>query len=387
MLKSLLSTLLLLSALTVNALPAPAPQSSDTRLMAERGLHLIDLEDGTEPVWRTEEQVLDFIRAGTNFFDVTDTYEAYKKIEANNRLAKVAADDVSVLAYPTPSHQTQVRAILATMTSTRMQSWLTTLTNFNNRYYTSSTGVAASTWIRDTAQGIATQYGRSDVEVSLFTHSWAQPSIIARIPGSNPSAPRVLLGSHMDSINSANPSGRAPGADDDGTGTVNLLEAFRALLEGGFRPTATVEFQWYAAEEVGLRGSQAIATQYKNNGVQVAGHFQLDMTGYFTPGTKEVMALAPDYINAELNEFSKKIITEYAGIPWAMDRACGYACSDHASFYRVGFPTTYPFEAVTGNDNPNIHSASDTTSVRGFSWSHSLEFAKVAAAWAYELAA
>lgn len=168
---------------------------------------------------------------------------------------------------------------------------------------------------------IATQYGRSDVEVSLFTHSWAQPSIIARIPGSNPSAPRVLLGSHMDSINSANPSGRAPGADDDGTGTVNLLEAFRALLEGGFRPTATVEFQWYAAEEVGLRGSQAIATQYKNNGVQVAGHFQLDMTGYFTPGTKEVMALAPDYINAELNEFSKKIITEYAGIPWAMDRA------------------------------------------------------------------
>lgn len=67
MLKSLLSTLLLLSALTVNALPAPAPQSSDTRLMAERGLHLIDLEDGTEPVWRTEEQVLDFIRAGTNF--------------------------------------------------------------------------------------------------------------------------------------------------------------------------------------------------------------------------------------------------------------------------------------------------------------------------------
>lgn len=65
---------------------------------------------------------------------------------------------------------------------------------------------------------------------------------------------------------------------------------------------------------------------------------------------------------------------------------CGYACSDHASFYRVGYPTTYPFEAVTGDDNPYIHSSSDTTSVNGFSWTHSLEFAKVAAAFAYELA-
>lgn len=55
---------------------------------------------------------------------------------------------------------------------------------------------------------------------------------------------------------------------------------------------------------------------------------------------------------------------------------CGYACSDHASWYKYGFPTTMPFEAVTGNDNPIIHSSSDATSYSGFSWSHSLEFAK-----------
>lgn len=83
----------------------------------------------------------------------------------------------------------------------------------------------------------------------------------------------------MDSINLDNPSsGRAPGADDDGTGVVNLIEAYRALLQGGFRPRNTVEFQFYAAEEVGLRGSQAIATSYKNSGVQVKAHYQIDMT-------------------------------------------------------------------------------------------------------------
>ena len=44
------------------------------------------------------------------------------------------------------------------------------------------------------------------------------------------------------------------------------------------------------------------------------------------------------------------------------------------------------YEGVTGNDNPHVHSTSDTTEVKGFSWSHSLEFAKVALAYVYELA-
>jgi leucyl aminopeptidase len=51
----------------------------------------------------------------------------------------------------------------------------------------------------------------------------------------------------MDSINLNSPtSGRAPGADDDGTGTVNLIEALRALLAAGFAPTTPVEFHWYS---------------------------------------------------------------------------------------------------------------------------------------------
>ena len=45
------------------------------------------------------------------------------------------------------------------------------------------------------------------------------------------------------------------------------------------------------------------------------------------------------------------------------------------------------YEAITGNDNPNIHSPKDTTSVSGFNWKHSLELAKVALAFLYELSA
>lgn len=83
----------------------------------------------------------------------------------------------------------------------------------------------------------------------------------------------------MDSINLRSPqSGRAPGADDDGSGTVNLLEAFRVLAESGFKPSTPVEFQWYAGEEGGLLGSADISAKYNDDGVEVRGMLQLDMT-------------------------------------------------------------------------------------------------------------
>ena len=53
-------------------------------------------------------------------------------------------------------------------------------------------------------------------------------------------------------------NGRAPGADDDGTGTVNLIEAFRVLVVKDYKPSTPVEFHWYAAEEIGSVGSNIL---------------------------------------------------------------------------------------------------------------------------------
>lgn len=84
----------------------------------------------------------------------------------------------------------------------------------------------------------------------------------------------------MDSINLRNPdSGRAPGADDDGTGTVNLIEIVRALVDADFQPSTPLEFHWYSGEEAGLLGSQDIASQYQNDGVEVQAFMELDMSG------------------------------------------------------------------------------------------------------------
>jgi len=126
----------------------------------------------------------------------------------------------------------------------------------------------------------ADEYG---VSVKSFEHAWAQSSIIVTIPGKTNST--VILGAHQDSINYTNPmTMRAPGADDDGSGTVTILEVLRTLLgskklvEG--KAENTVEFHWYSGEEGGLLGSQAIFSAYEKAGRDVKAMLEQDMTGF-----------------------------------------------------------------------------------------------------------
>ena len=160
-----------------------------------------------------------------------------------------------------------------------MKLYLGNLTAFHNRLFMVKSGAAASVWIRDTAAQIGRSAPKAKLDVSLFAHNFTQSSIIARLPGRDPSVPIVVLGAHMDSINLTDYfNGRAPGADDDGTGCVNLLEALGVLVGSGFKPQTTVEFHWYAGEEAGLLGSQDIAKAYSDKGIDVKAMLQFDMT-------------------------------------------------------------------------------------------------------------
>jgi bacterial leucyl aminopeptidase len=107
------------------------------------------------------------------------------------------------------------------------------------------------------------------------------PSVIGRIEGTDSSAPVVIVGAHLDSINADDPmSGEAPGADDDGSGTVNLIESFRKLTAAGFKPTNPVEFHWYAGKEAGLLGSRAISDAYAKKRIRVRGMLQLGKSSH-----------------------------------------------------------------------------------------------------------
>ncbi len=160
---------------------------------------------------------------------------------------------------------------------------------------------------------------RSDITISKFNHTWTQFSVIARFEGES-DGPVTILGAHEDSINLNSPTnGRAPGADDDGSGTVNLIEIFRALVAADFKPSTPLELQWYSGEEAGLLGSQAIAKDYKSQGVDVKAFLELDMTAYFAPGTKEIISIMPDYVDSGVTAFIKQLVDTYSTLDWVVD--------------------------------------------------------------------
>jgi len=192
----------------------------------------------------------------------------------------------------------------------------------------------------------------------------------------------VIVGAHQDSINMWLPQyGRAPGADDDGSGTVTILEAFRALVAGQFKPNRPVEFHWYSAEEAGLLGSQAIALEYEKEGKDVIGMIQNDMTGYIGKNPESI-GIVIDFVSESLTAFVKKLVTAYSNIPYR-ETKCGYACSDHASWQKAGFPSAFTIEGEFSDSNPHIHSASDTTDY--INYDHILEFSKICVSFAVEL--
>jgi len=340
--------------------------------LAESNKRLIQTSEESPAVWMTAEEVDTLSLSHVGFMDITDHQEAY----AQNVLAPP-----STLAIPSGLRfQSTVRAALPNLSKSRAEEFLTQFSNFNNRYYTQQSGVDSSNWLYSLLQAIISSSNyRGTASVRQFTHTWAQKSVIARIEGTLGGNSVVVLGAHQDSTApGASTGSRAPGADDDGTGSTTILEAFRSLLQANFVPKYSIEFQWYAAEEVGLLGSQAIAQQYKNDGIDVIAMSQFDMTGYLSANKK--IGFVTDFTDAELNTFLRKVVDEYCEYGW-VNKQCGYACSDHASYYRAGFKAAFPFE---DNSNSAIHTTRDTLALVSFD--HVIEFAKLAVGFAIEVA-
>jgi leucyl aminopeptidase len=310
------------------------------------------------------------------------SHDSQAKALAEVDLASAPAPQASLLAF-TINNGPSVNAMMSSVQELNLRSTVNSLsTNWTTRRYNVQSGADAATWLRDQWTSMAA--GRTDVSVALFAHSWLQPSVIATITGTTVPNEVVVLGGHLDSINQSSSTGAAPGADDDASGVATITEAFRVAMATGYRPARTVKFMAYAAEEVGLNGSAAIAQWHKNNAVNVVAVLQLDMTNY--RGSSWDFGMVSDNTNPSLNTFTTSLITTYLPGMTFTSFACGYACSDHASWTSNGYPSTLPFEATISTDNPNIHTANDTLTFMGGTMNNSVKFAKLAAAFMGETA-
>jgi bacterial leucyl aminopeptidase len=258
------------------------------------------------------------------------------------------------------------------------------LSAFPNRRHDQPSGLQSANWIKNKWTALAA--GRTDTTVEFYNHTnTPQPSIIMTIRGATRPDEIVILGGHQDSIRSGSTTGAAPGADDDASGIACLTETIRVLMAKGFKPERTVQFMAYAAEEVGLRGSNAIATAYRNANKNVVGVMQLDMTNY--RGTQGYdMVMITDLTNAAQNQFVRDLISYYQPGLNVGNSTCGYGCSDHVPWNAKGYPVSFPFEAPIPGDNPTIHTANDTLAQSNNNANHAVRFTKLAVSYVGELA-
>ncbi|KAL7957260.1 Zn-dependent exopeptidase [Trichoderma compactum] len=338
-------TLALLVAAFPLALAAPLTGSNSE-------LRLIKTSEDDVGQWVTEREKFDrFTSKNIGFIDITDI----KDDEVLSILSRPPSDTsltTRAVTYPTRvEHVDEAQSLIAKVSTSGPQSWLTTFTQFTTRHYRSTTGAQASAWLFDQVSSIAS--ARPEITVRRFTHTWNQPSIIARLPGQ--SSNLIIVGAHLDST-AGSTTARSPGADDNGSGSVTILEAFRVIAQSDFAPQNTIEFHWYSGEEGGLLGSQAIFSNYKSTGKTVLAMLNQDMTG-FSPSNQ--LAVYTDNVDEALTQYVRVIATQYTGAAPLTTR-CGYGCSDHASARSNGFPSAFVNEDTFERSNPSIHTAADS---------------------------
>ncbi|KAI8610650.1 hypothetical protein BC830DRAFT_1260891 [Chytriomyces sp. MP71] len=264
----------------------------------------------------------------------------------------------SPITLPTAvAFQSVVNPLLTKVDNIQITNWMTTLTQFPERYYTSQNGVKAANWIQSTVQALTVPSG-AKLTVSLFKHAkFAQPSVIARYEAATATTLQgiVITGSHFDTAANGSPQGVGgpnPAADDCASGSVAVFETLRVLTSNGFIPGRPIEFHWYAAEEEGLYGSHEIANAYAAKGEKVVSYLNLDQSGYVKPGTTPQIGIFTDYCTSAATSFVTATAKAYSGLPVIGGQTCGYECTDNAAWYDAGYNSALAFESSNANAFP-----------------------------------
>lgn len=199
------------------------------------------------------------------------------------------------------------------------------------------------------------------VELSVVTErrAAASPNVLAMMEGSDPVLRNeyVVISSHHDHLGMRN--GRPmDGADDNGSGTVAMLEIAQALaLE---RPKRSVILAWFTGEEKGLLGSHYFVNNCPVPLEKISANINLDMIsrndpdGLYLIGSDKLSTELDDAIR-QANERTVRMRFDYV----YNDRAHPdrfYYRSDHYPFIRVGIPAVWFFCGTT----PDYHQTTDT---------------------------
>jgi aminopeptidase YwaD len=122
---------------------------------------------------------------------------------------------------------------------------------------------------------------RTGVSPWQEVHTW---NVLAKLEGAKNPQQIVLLSAHLDHLGQQNGS-TYPGADDDASGTVAVMELARALAQEP-RPERTVVFALWGSEEVGLVGARYFLKRPTFNLHDVIANLEFEMIGRADPKVK-----------------------------------------------------------------------------------------------------
>jgi carboxypeptidase Q len=193
---------------------------------------------------------------------------------------------------------------------------------------------------------------------------------VAEIRGSEKPDEFVILGAHLDSWD------LGTGSTDNGTGSMAVLEAARALAKLNLKPKRTIRFVLFSGEEQGLYGSQEYVRAHQTELNKISAALVHDT------GTGRVLTLGlhDNYQDRELVDEVLSPLRDLKLIEPRMARSFG---TDHLSFDQAGVPGFFCIQD-RAEYNLTHHSQSDTFDKV---WKDDLnQGAELLAAWAYNTA-
>ncbi|MDA0773611.1 MAG: M28 family metallopeptidase [Bacteroidetes bacterium] len=222
-------------------------------------------------------------------------------------------------------------------------------------------------------QGIAAAEGTEDyfqkMSLDIKGESIDTENVVAIIPGTEKPEEYIIISSHLDHVGTRD--GKIyNGADDDGSGTVALLEiaeAFNRASQEGYGPKRSVVFIHLTGEEKGLLGSKYYSDNPLYPIANTVANLNIDMVGRLDPKRENqnpnyIYLIGSDRLSQELHEVSEAINTKYTQLELDYtfnaedDPNRFYFRSDHYNFAKKNIPIIFYFNGT----HEDYHKHTDT---------------------------
>ncbi len=194
-------------------------------------------------------------------------------------------------------------------------------------------------------------------------------NVVAFIRGSEKPDEIIVLSAHYDHVGKRDDGTIYNGADDDGSGTVSMLEiaeAFQQAVKDGNGPRRSILFLHVTGEEIGLYGSKYYTENPLFPLANTVCNLNTDMIGRIDPNKKDnpnyIYLIGSDKLSQELHDLSEEVNETYINLELDYkfndenDPNRFYYRSDHYNFAKNNIPVIFYFNGT----HEDYHQPSDT---------------------------